>query len=212
MMNDSYAEFSKATHTLLDAHGRELLSLARASIEAGLQSAQPLDADLNTLAPELSAPGATFVTLKTGDQTENKLRGCIGTIEAHQPLAQDVCQNAFRAAFSDPRFEPLRADETGDGLRLSISLLSPATQMQVSDEADLLSQLKPGTDGLIIEDAGRRALFLPAVWEQLPKPVDFLAHLKAKAGMDPDHWSPSFQARRFIAAETKAAWKDIAPL
>lgn len=208
MMNDSYAEFSKATHTLLDAHGRDLLSLARASIEAGLQSAQPLDADLNTLAPELSQPGATFVTLKT----DGKLRGCIGTIEAHQPLAQDVCQNAFRAAFSDPRFEPLRADETGDDLRLSISLLSPATQMQVRDEADLLGQLKPGTDGLIIEDAGRRALFLPAVWEQLPKAEEFLAHLKAKAGMDPDHWSPSFQARRFIAAETKAAWNDIAPL
>lgn len=210
--NYSYEEFSKATRTLLEAHAGDLLSLARASIAAGLETRRPLDPDLTTLAPELSAPGATFVTLKTNGATKAKLRGCIGTVTAHQALAVDVCQNAFRSAFSDPRFPPLRMDETNDDFRLSISLLSPATPMQVSDEQDLLDQLKPGTDGLIIEDGHNRALFLPSVWEQLPEPAEFLAHLKAKAGMAPDHWSPTFRAQRFIAAEAKADWNEIKAL
>ncbi|MEE8393678.1 MAG: AMMECR1 domain-containing protein, partial [Rhodospirillales bacterium] len=69
---------------------------------------------------------------------------------------------------------------------------------------DLLGQLRPGEDGLIIEDAGKRALFLPSVWEGLPKPENFLTHLKLKAGMARDHFSDGFKAWRFIAAEIKA--------
>ena len=107
-----------------------------------------------------------------------------------------------KAAFGDQRFPPLTAAEL-DGLTLSVSVLTPPVPMRFTGEADLLAQLRPGVDGLIIEDCGRRALFLPAVWEQLPDPAHFLAHLKAKAGMPIDHWSPHFKASRFQAVEVK---------
>lgn len=143
-------------------------------------------------------------------EKQGQLRGCIGSPEAWRPLATDVAQNAYRAAFHDPRFGPLKMDET-PGLDLHISVLSPAHPFSFLDEGDLLYKLQPHVDGLIIEDQGRRALFLPSVWEQLPDPRQFLAHLKAKAGLGTEHWSDSFKAWRFIAAETGATWDDISP-
>jgi hypothetical protein len=94
-------------------------------------------------------------------------------------------------------------------LDIHISVLSPAQPFPCKDEADLLAKLRPGIDGLIIGDGPRRALFLPSVWKQLPEPQQFLAHLKAKAGMSVDHWSANFKASRFIAAEVGAPWADI---
>ncbi|CAA7614669.1 AmmeMemoRadiSam system protein B [Magnetospirillum sp. UT-4] len=172
----------------------KLLSLARASIESGLAAGRPAPAD-----PTLPQPGAVFVTLKRNGQ----LRGCIGSPTAWRSLGEDVVDNAFKAAFKDPRFPPLRPEEW-EGLTLSVSLLTPPVAMAFRDEADLLAQLRPGVDGLIIEDAGRRALFLPSVWEQLPERRQFLAHLKAKAGMAVDHFSATFKASRFEAVEMKS--------
>ena len=201
--------FAENTLALLDAHGGLLLSIARASIEAGLESGQPIVIDAKSIPDALMENGAAFVTLKNN----NGLRGCIGSADARQPLAIDVADNAFRAAFSDPRFAALSIDETKDGLRLSISVLSPASEIDFKDEEDLLAILRPGVDGLIIEDGpSMRALFLPAVWQQLENPSEFLAHLKIKAGMSSDHFSPTFRAYRFIAGEVKSDWDAIPPL
>ncbi|MCR6630868.1 MAG: AmmeMemoRadiSam system protein B [Magnetospirillum sp.] len=175
--------------------GSRLLQLAWASIRARLAGGA---AAAPSEPAAFTRPGACFVTLKR----DGRLRGCIGSPQAWRPLGQDVVDNAVKAAFEDSRFSPLTAAEL-EGLSLSVSVLTPPVPMRFTDEADLLRQLRPRMDGLIIEDDGRRALFLPAVWEQLPDPAEFLAHLKHKAGMALDHWSPRFKASRFQAVEVK---------
>lgn len=175
-----------------------LLALAEDSLRHGLRTGTPLPVDPAVMPHALSAPGAVFVTLKRG----GALRGCIGSPAAHRPLAIDVAENAFAAAFRDPRFEPLTEAEL-DGLELSIAVLTPPAAIGVDDEADLLRQLRPHVDGLIIESQGRRALFLPAVWEQLREPAVFLAHLKHKAGLPHERPAPDLKAWRFEAVEVK---------
>lgn len=190
------AGFEAATKALLRAHGATLLRIAAASIETGLHKHKPANVDLSSCPADLAAPGACFVTLKKNGH----LRGCIGSPEAHRPLAVDAAENGFSAAFRDPRFPPLKPEEVPE-LTVSVSVLSPQAPMSIADEEDLIVQLRPGIDGLIIQDAGRRALFLPSVWETLAEPKQFLAHLKAKAGMHPEQWSTEFKAWRFIAEE-----------
>ncbi|MDH5189077.1 MAG: AmmeMemoRadiSam system protein A [Rhodospirillaceae bacterium] len=200
-------EFSENTHALLATHGNVLLAIAKSSIKHGMISNRPLDIDPTSMADELNNNGASFVTLKkNGD-----LRGCIGTPEAWRALAVDVAQNAYGAAFSDPRFPPLEKNETNQ-LHLSVSVLSPTNAIDFESEDELLSSLRPNVDGLIIEDGQMRALFLPQVWQQLPAPEDFLSHLKRKAGMGGSHFSPTFKAQRFIVGEIKSNWGEIAPL
>lgn len=207
-------DFETATRALLARHGTMLLKLAGSSIEQGLSRGKPANVDVGSFPTELQANGACFVTLyKAG-----KLRGCIGSPEAHRPLIEDVAQNAFRAAFHDPRFPDVAVGELPD-LHVSIAVLSPAVPMSFADEADFLNQLRPGVDGLIIQDGRHRALFLPSVWEQLKEPADFVTRLKLKAGMEADHWSDSFQAHRFITGEVKQSqlpdpkgiWKTANP-
>lgn len=184
----------ETTKALLHRHGPLMLGLARQAIASRLQGRQScLPDDLPAL---LTAPGASFVTLKK----HGNLRGCIGSPAAWRPLAEDIVDNAVKAAFHDPRFTPLALKEWAE-LDISLSVLTPSEPMTFADEADLVAQLQPRVDGLIIEDGPRRALFLPAVWDMLPDPVEFLQQLKRKAGLTPDHWSPSFSARRFHAIE-----------
>lgn len=135
---------------------------------------------------------ATFVTL----EVHHELRGCIGTLEARRPLIQDVAHNAGAAAFEDPRFAPVTQAEAGV-LAIHISILSPMEAVAFTDEADLLGQVRPGIDGLVLEDRGKRGTFLPTVWEKVRDPARFLAHLKAKAGLPADHWSPSLRVWRY---------------
>jgi hypothetical protein len=196
-------DFLAATEDLLKRHGATLLRLAAGSILNGLDTGKPLSVRPDEFDRELAGNGAAFVTLKR----EGRLRGCIGSPEAHRPLVVDVPENAYRAAFKDPRFPPLAAAEV-EGLDLSISVLSPQAPMAFADEADFMTRLRPRIDGLVIEDNRRRALFLPSVWEQLPDPRKFVEHLKVKAGLARDHWSKDFKAWRFAAAEIAAA--DIA--
>jgi AmmeMemoRadiSam system protein A len=153
------------------------------------------------LAPLLAAPGAAFITLRRRD---GALRGCIGSAVATRPLIVDVVAHAFNAAFRDWRFPRLDWLELA-GLSLSVSVLTPPSPMRFADEADLLAQLRPGMDGLIIEDLGRRSLFLPSVWEELAEPRQFLTALKLKAGLAAQHFSPGFQAQRFRSIEVKGA-------
>ena len=123
---------------------------------------------------------------------------------ATRPLIVDVTQHAFNAAFRDPRFPRLDWLEL-PGLALSVSVLTPPEPMRFADEADLLAQLRAGADGLIIEDLGLRSLFLPSVWEEVPDPRKFLELLKLKAGLNAQHFSPTFRAQRFRSIEVKGA-------
>jgi AmmeMemoRadiSam system protein B/AmmeMemoRadiSam system protein A len=193
-------DFTNDTKVLLDKYGVQLLHLAADSLQYGLAHGLPLKVNLDGGPPELSAPGACFVTLKS----EGKLRGCIGSAIAHRPLAEDVASRGFDAAFKDHRFPNLTEVEL-DGLELSLSVLSPQSLMNVANEEDLLSQLRPRIDGLVIEDKGKRALFLPSVWEQLPDARLFLTHLKQKAGLGSASMSSSLKAWRFISEEISAA-------
>lgn len=171
---------------------RFLLELARNSIQHGLQHGAPVPVDLANLAPELQKTAACFVTLEKRGQ----LRGCIGMLEPVRPLALDVAHNAYAAAFSDPRFAPVAAGEL-DELSVHISILGEPNAMTVTSETDLLAQLRPGVDGLILQDGARRATFLPSVWEGLPDPRQFVMHLKQKAGWAKDYWSPTLRAYRY---------------
>lgn len=174
--------------------GPTLVRLARAAIEAALDGGRLV---LPDDPPELlKSPGASFVTLKI----DGALRGCIGSVEAWRPLMADVTDNAVKAAFGDPRFPPLTGNEA-ENLTISVTVLSPPQPLAFADETDLLTKLRPRVDGLIIEDAGHRALFLPAVWDMLPNPEEFLAYLKNKAGLAPQH--ERFTAKRFTAVELK---------
>jgi hypothetical protein len=153
----------------------------------------------------LAQPGATFVTL----MQRGELRGCIGSLEAFRSLGVDVRANAVAAAFRDPRFPPLqRADyESTD---IEVSLLGPARPLAATDEGDLLRRLRPGIDGVIVECDGRRATFLPQVWEALPDPVDFLAALKRKAGLPADFWSPRLNVHCYAVVKWKEGEKPVA--
>ncbi|MEW5972669.1 MAG: AmmeMemoRadiSam system protein A, partial [Pseudomonadota bacterium] len=142
------------------------------------------------------AERACFVTLNL----EQRLRGCIGNLQPIQPLVRDVAENAFNAAFRDPRFAPLHPAEL-DALDIHISILGLPEIIAAGSEQELLGQLRPGRDGLIIEARGRRATFLPSVWAQLPKPADFLMQLRHKAGLPPRGWEEGMRAWRYGVEE-----------
>lgn len=172
-----------------------LLDLAKDSIQHGLQTGCPIQPNLDNYPAELIEPRATFVTLRTNHSTD-ALRGCIGMLEAVRPLAKDIAENAFSAAFRDPRFPPLEAYEL-ENLKIHLSILTPAAPVWFNSEQDLLSQLQPDIDGLILEEGHRRGTFLPSVWEVLPEPEQFLRNLKQKAGLPGDYWSENIRIYRY---------------
>lgn len=174
--------------------GRILIPIARAAIGRELGKPQAAVVD----APWLREHGASFVTLTQEDQ----LRGCIGSLVAHRPLLQDVKENAIAAAFHDPRFSPLSAYEF-EYTQVEISLLSAAEPMAFADERDALTQLRPHVDGVIFEYGRYRSTFLPQVWEQLPDPVEFMAHLKYKAGLSTTFWAESVKLSRYTVQKWK---------
>ncbi|SEF77727.1 AmmeMemoRadiSam system protein A [Marinobacterium lutimaris] len=140
----------------------------------------------------LEAPGCCFVTLTK----HGALRGCIGSLEPHRSLARDVIENSRSAAFSDPRFPVLGESELGD-LEIEVSILGPHREIRIASEQELLEALEPGIDGLVLVFEGRRATFLPSVWEQLAEPVDFLQALKRKAGLPEQFWSEDMRWYRY---------------
>jgi AmmeMemoRadiSam system protein A len=181
---------NSATLSLRDR--QSLLEIARRSIRHGLDQGSPLQVSCDDFEASLRAVRASFVTLNHNGM----LRGCIGHLEARLPLVEDVAENAFSAAFRDPRFPPLRDDEYA-GLELHISVLTPAEPLVCESENDLLRQMRPYRDGLILAEGLSRGTFLPSVWEQLPEPQEFLRHLKRKAGLPDDYWSSSLQIYRY---------------
>ncbi len=161
-----------------------LLKLARQAIEKGV-CGEPLPAlDLLSLPLRLREKGATFVTLTNrGD-----LRGCIGTLEASQPLAEDVREHAIAAALHDYRFPPVAPAELPD-IRIEISRLTPLKPVAYENPQDLLKIIRPRVDGVVLKDGFRRATFLPQVWEKIPDPELFLSYLCQKMGAPPDLWT-----------------------
>lgn len=168
--------------------GRILISIARSSIAGkfGILLSAPGDA------PFLHCRGASFVTLKT----QGRLRGCIGSLQAHRSLIEDVRANACAAAFQDPRFEPLRFEELRT-TTIEVSVLSQLEPIAFRDQDDALAQLRPGLDGVVLEHAGQRGTFLPQVWDSLPSPRMFLGELKRKAGLPANFWNPEVRLFRY---------------
>jgi hypothetical protein len=176
--------------------GAALLRLARAAI--GEQLGRPATAAASHA--RLHEPGATFVTLTQ----EGQLRGCIGSLEAHRPLAQDVRENAQAAAFRDPRFTPLVAEEF-EFTRVEVSLLTEPEPMAFVGETDFMAQLRPGVDGIVFQYGRHRSTFLPQVWESLPEPEQFMQQLKRKAGLPPNFWHETVSIARYEVTKWKEA-------
>ena len=192
----AYAFFEPA-HQGLDLESRRhLLGIAARSIRHGLEHGKACPIDLDRLPAALHELRASFVTL----EADGRLRGCIGSLEATRPLAADVAHNAHGAAFADPRFPPVTEDEI-EGLRIKVSVLSPAVPMQAESEADLVAGLRPGVDGLVIRDGDKRATFLPSVWQGIPEPERFVRALAKKAGWPAGHWSDTVRAWRYTTEE-----------
>jgi uncharacterized protein len=160
-----------------------LLRLARQALESGVRH-QPLEPlDIDSLPPRLREPGATFVTLTEREM----LRGCVGALEAYQPLAEDVREHAIAAGLEDYRFPPVQPDEI-PRIMIEISRLTAPVPLEYDKPEDLLKLLRPGVDGVVLRDGMRRATFLPQVWEKLPDPHEFLGHLCNKMGVDANYW------------------------
>lgn len=177
--------------------GETLIKIGRAAIAQALNINFQFDVDES--ASWLKAWGASFVTLTQNDE----LRGCIGSLEAYRSLVADVKSNAVSAAFHDPRFLPLSADEFVT-VAIEISVLSPTERMNVQNEADAIEQIRPGLDGIVLEYGRYRSTFLPQVWDELKQPQQFLAMLKRKAGLPVDFWAPDLKLARY----TVSKWRE----
>ena len=160
-----------------------LLRLARRSIELTLSGRSLSRLILSDFSAPLREQGASFVTLTE----RGELRGCIGALEAYQPLVQDVCEHAVAAATEDYRFSPVQPFELAH-LKIEISRLTPPVPLKYTSPEDLLARLHPLEDGVVVKDMGRRATFLPQVWEKIPDPGTFLNHLCQKMGAPADLW------------------------
>jgi uncharacterized protein len=173
----------QSVQTLSQQEKKFLLNLARSSIERAVKR-QPLpEIVLDDLSDILRTDGAAFVTLTK----DKRLRGCIGALEAYQPLVMDVREHAATAAMEDYRFAPVSASEL-TSISIEISRLTQPNALEYADAEALITLLRPDIDGVILSDGLRRATFLPQVWEQLPNPEDFLSHLCHKMGSSPDAW------------------------
>lgn len=185
------------TQETKEERGKALVRIARESLAEALGLGKMEAEDLQG-EPWLQEKGATFITL----MENGKLRGCVGSIQAHRPLLEDLKTNTRSAAFNDPRFPRVQPAEFPD-LSVEVSLLSPPEPFEVASEEDALARLRPGVDGVILELGAARSTFLPQVWEQLPDPRKFLANLKVKAGLPADFWSPQIRLSRYTVEKFK---------
>ena len=182
-----------------------LLAIARTAVKQGVGGNEQWRPDLHALPDRLHQPGASFVTL----YTRGDLHGCIGSVTAILPLAHDVAKNAISAALHDPRFPPLRQDELDD-TEIEISILSPMQEIRYNDFDDLIRQIKPGEDGILVERGWQRGLLLHQVWEKLPNPREFLIHVALKAHATPDIYADpdarvyKFQVHHFTQPAPKS--------
>jgi uncharacterized protein len=177
---------------LTEREGALLLDIADTAIREGLHGLLQTKPDLDALPAVLRSPSGAFVTLHVGGE----LNGCIGSVAGREPLAFETARHARSAAFADPRLPALRPADYA-GLHIEVSVLTPLTPIEAATRAELVGRLRPGVDGVLLVAAGRQAVFLPKVWEQLRDPEDFLDHLLRKAGLPPTWWPPDTTALRF---------------
>jgi hypothetical protein len=189
------------TPELAEGDRSVLLDVARQAIDAAARGRSVALPDPERYSEPLRRVRACFVTLEQHDE----LRGCIGTLTARRPLVLEVAHMARASAVDDPRFPPVATDELGR-LTVTISVLSEPADMTFKSEEDLLSQLRPGVDGLILRDGAHTGTFLPSVWEKLPSPQEFLQHLKRKAGLGPRHWSSTLRIERYTTESFSGRW------
>jgi AmmeMemoRadiSam system protein A len=187
--------------TLSGEERETLRDLARESIGHSMKrhllaKRNRLKVDPDDYPPALREPGAVFVTLNLDGQ----LRGCIGSLEPRRSLVEDVAHNARAAAFDDRRFDPVSPSEF-PRLDVHVSVLTPLVPLEVENRAELLDVLRPGRDGLLLEDPPHRSTFLPQVWDSLPDPEDFLGELLLKGGLSRDHWAPTLRFHRYSVEE-----------
>jgi hypothetical protein len=178
----------------MDERGRVLLTIAREAIAANGTPRAPTDW------PEewLRRHAASFVTLRM----HGELRGCIGTIDPHRPLGDDVAHNAHAAAYRDSRFAPVAATEC-QRLQVEVSVLSARIALEAASEEDALCCLRPGIDGVFLEYQKFQATFLPQVWDNLPEPMDFLCELRRKAQLPLRFWHPDIKLSRYTVEKFK---------
>lgn len=194
---DALPEFSPVAR-------QRLLEIALDAIQSGLGNQQHAVPASSSLPDKLSEYRASFVTLESC----GSLRGCIGSLEPHATLLVDVSHNARAAAFRDPRFQPLQAGEL-QSLNIRISILGTPEKIEFNSEQDLIGQLRPGTDGLILEENSHKGTFLPSVWDSLPEPANFLEHLKLKTGLPAQYWSDSLKVWRYTTESFDASVASI---
>lgn len=168
---------------LTDGEKQTLLKLARESIKFALHGKKLPKLNLDSFTPALREQGASFVTLTVQDQ----LRGCIGALEARQPLVEDVREHAIAAALEDPRFLPVEKNEL-NRIRIEVSILSVPQVLKYESSQELIQKLKPHIDGVIIKQGERKATFLPQVWEKVSNPKEFMNQLCYKLSGDPNLW------------------------
>ncbi len=168
---------------LNQAEQEMLLKIAREALERSVRGRPLPEIKLERLPPSLREDGASFVTLTI----QGRLRGCIGTLEPYQPLAADVQEHAVAAALQDPRFPRVTPEELPT-ITIEVSVLSPRSPLAYKDAQDLLEKIRPGIDGVVLQDGLLKATFLPQVWEKLPDPALFLSQLCMKMGSPGDLW------------------------
>lgn len=177
-----------------------VLQIARGALEHALGKSGKGGEDASASRPPpdmanalwLRAPGASFVTLRQ----DGDLRGCIGSLEAHRPLGEDIAANAVAAALYDRRFVPVSHLEL-EHIEVEVSILTPSEPLPCDNEADAMAKLRPGIDGVVLEYGRHRSTFLPQVWENLPDVSSFLRELKRKAGLPGDFWHADLRVRRY---------------
>lgn len=189
-------------YPLASVHKNGLLQLARTTVINGCDAIEPKYTESALLVEsEYSQISSCFVTLNALDKrNRKKLRGCVGSLIANQPLAIEVMKNAYSAAFLDTRFNPVQLTEITD-IRIEISVLGVQRKCQFSSEADLINQLKPGEDGIILRYGSHRATLLPSVWGHTKNTQDFLKKLKIKAGLKANFWNEKIHIFRFSSEE-----------
>lgn len=181
---------------LTDYEKNILLRAARRALEDGVRGRPPEKLDPSILTPVLRAPGASFVTLTV----DGALRGCVGALEAYQPLVEDVREHALAAALSDFRFPPVIEPEL-TGIRIEVSRLTAPVPLEYASADDLIARLRPHVDGVILRDGANRATYLPQVWKKLPSPADYLDSLCEKMGADAGLWRRKILAVQIYQVE-----------
>jgi MEMO1 family protein len=177
------AFYAPGQENLAEDDRRFLLNLARQSVRDVVTTGGTLRLSTNGMGKTLVEPRGCFVTLTKHGQ----LRGCIGHILPQEALWQAISENARGAAVRDPRFRPVQREEL-EALEIEISVLTEPQPIRFTSSEDLLAQLRPHKDGVVLHVGGRAATYLPQVWAQIPNKTEFLESLSEKAGCEPSAW------------------------